>query len=228
MVQEAVDLQPKADVNGVHGLTYNLMMGYKKKYYARKVDEFLSRMNLIDIPIEHKKKLRSEMLRPLTADEVEYANFMEEASRRVSQTFQVISGNIAELCVERELIKVGLQENEHYRKKIERTDFVIYSPNLAKAKEKHRVEVKNVKLRERGTRGLAFDGDSMFGFFDSASEFTESNVDVIDKQCASTKGYCYIPPDTLAQMNYAGKRFRANTQFSKDILYFVQNGKMPY
>lgn len=66
-----------------------------------------------------------------------------------------------------------------------------------------------------------------FGFFDSHSEFTESNVDVIDKQCESTKGYCYIPPDTLAQMHYAGKRFRANTQFAKDILYFVQNGRMP-
>lgn len=162
MVQEAIKLKPSADVNGVHVLTYDLMMGYKKKYYERKVDEFLSRMNLIDIPIEHKKKLRSEMLRPLMADEVEYANFMEEASRRVSQTFQVISGNIAELCVERELTKAGLQENEHYKKKIERTDFVIYSPNLTKAKAKHRVEVKNVKLRERGTRGLAFDGDSMF------------------------------------------------------------------
>jgi ribosomal protein L19 len=227
LVREALNLKPKADVNGIHSLTYDLMMDYKKKYYERKVDEFLSRMNLIDIPVEQKRKLRKEMLKPLTADEVEYANFMEEASRRVSQTFQVISGNIAELCVERELTEVGLRESIHYKKKIERTDFVIYSPNIANVKAKHRIEVKNVKLRERGTRGLAFDGDTMFGFFDSPSEFTESNVDVIDKQCTSTKGYCYLPPITLANMVYKGKRFKANTQFARDILYFVQNGKMP-
>jgi hypothetical protein len=227
LVQEAIKLKPSANVNDVHGLTYDLMMEYKKKYYVRKVDDFLSRMNLIGMPIEQKKKLKNEMLKPLTANEVEYANFMEEASRRVSQTFQVISGNIAELCVERELTEIGLLENINYKKKIERTDFIIYSPNLTKARAKHRVEVKNVKLRERGTRGLAFDGDSMFGFFDSPSEFTQSNVVVIDKQCASTMGYCYVPPNTLTNMPYKGKRFKANTQFAKDIQYFVSNGKMP-
>ena len=51
---------------------------------------------------------------------------MEETSRRISQTFQVISGNIAELCVERELIKIGLKLGVHYVKKAERTDFIIY------------------------------------------------------------------------------------------------------
>jgi len=152
---------------------------------------------------------------------------MEEASRRVSQTFQVISGNIAELCAERELIQVGLQENVHYKKKIKRTDFLIYSPNLSSQKVEHRVEVKNVKLRERGTRGLAFDGDSMFGFFDSAKEFTESNVEVIDKHCLVTKGYCYLPLTTLNVMVYKGKRFKANTELAQDMLFFVKNGKMP-
>jgi len=227
LVQEAVKSKPSANVNEIHSLTYDLMMNYKRAYYESKVDAFLSRMSLVDIPKELKLKLRKEMLKSLEADGVEYANFMEEASRRVSQTFQVISGNIAELCAERELIRVGLKEDVHYKRKIERTDIVVYFPNSQSQKAKHRVEVKNVKLRERGTRGLAFDGDTMFGFFNSPQEFTESNVDVIDKQCAKTRGYCYVPPATLRAMRFKGKRFRDNTQFAEDMLHFVQNGKLP-
>ncbi len=203
------------------------MLNYKRRYYESKVDAFLSRMTLTDIPNEMKRRLREEMLEPITADDVEYANFMEEASRRVSQTFQVVSGNIAELCAERELIRIGLRENEHYQRKRERTDIIVYSPNVQNQRAKHRVEVKNVKLRERGTRGLAFDGDSMFGFFDSPSEFTQSNVEVIDSQCLSTRGYCYIPPSTMNQMQYRGSRFRPNTQFAQDMLYFTQHGRLP-
>lgn len=227
LVQEAVKLKPLADVNQIHGLTYDLMMNYKKKYYYSKVDDFLSRRSLVDIPNELKTRLREEMLKPLVADGVEYANFMEEASRRVSQTFQVVSGNIAELCAERELIRVGLKKAIHYKKKVERTDIIIYFPDFQNQRAKHRVEVKNVKLRERGTRGLAFDGDSMFGFFNAPQEFTESNVDVIDKQCAKTNGYCYIPPKTLKEMLHKGNRFRSNTQFAQDMVYFVKNGELP-
>ena len=227
LLQEAVKLKSSVDVNRIHGLTYDLMMEYKKKYYEAKVNTFLSRMDLLDIPNEMRKKLRETMLEPIVAGGVEYANFMEEASRRISQTFQVVSGNIAELCVERELIKVGLKEKVHYRKKVERTDFIVYSPSLENQRVKHRIEVKNVKLRERGTRGLAFDGDSMFGFFDSPSEFTQSNVEVIDSQCLSTRGYCYVPPLTISKMQYKGNRFRSNTQFGQDILFFVQNGRLP-
>ena len=227
LLQEAVKLKSSVDVNRIHGLTYDLMMEYKKKYYEAKVNTFLSRMDLLDIPNEMRKKLRETMLEPIVAGGVEYANFMEEASRRISQTFQVVSGNIAELCVERELIKVGLKEKVHYRKKVERTDFIVYSPSLENQRVKHSIEVKNVKLRERGTRGLAFDGDSMFGFFDSPSEFTQSNVEVIDSQCLSTRGYCYVPPLTISKMQYKGNRFRSNTQFGQDILFFVQNGRLP-
>jgi hypothetical protein len=227
LVQEALKMKPKADVNSIHSLTFDLMMKYKREYYENKVDTFLSRMSLIGIPKEQKKILRKEMLESFVAGGVEYSNFMEEASRRVSQTFQVISGNIAELCAERVLMDVGLQHRIHYRKKFQRTDFMMYSPNISNPKAQHRVEVKNVKLRERGTRGLAFDGDSMFGFFDSPSEFTESNVQVIDQHCLSTTGYCYIPPATLKAMTYKGKRFKSNTEFAQDMLYFVRNGKMP-
>jgi hypothetical protein len=104
-------------VNEIPGLTYDLIMDCKKKYYESKVDVFLSRISLQVIPTDLKKRLREEMLKPLVADGVEYANFMEEASRRVSQTFQVVSGNIAELCAERELMRVGLKECIHYEKK---------------------------------------------------------------------------------------------------------------
>ena len=227
LVQEAGRSNPSADVNQLHGLTYRLMLEYKKRYYESKVDAFLSRMSLADIPNETRRRLKREMVMPLEANGVEYANFMEEASRRVSQTFQVVSGNIAELCAERELNIVGLRENAHYKRKIERTDIVVYFPNFQNQRGRHRVEVKNVKLRERGTRGLAFDGDSMFGFFDSPSEFTQSNVEVIDTQCSSTRGYCYLPPSTLDQMQYRGNRFRPNTRFAQDVLYFTQNGHLP-
>ena len=67
----------------------------------------------------------------------------------------------------------------------------------------------------------------MFGFFDSAPEFTESNVSVIDRHCANTNGYCYVPATTLNEMQYKGKRFKVNTQFGEDMLYFVKNGTMP-
>lgn len=227
LVEEAVRSHPSSDVNTIHSLTYQLMLTYKKKYYESKVDAFLSRMTLANIPIEVKRSLREEMLQPVVAEGVEYANFMEEASRRISQTFQVVSGNIAELCAERELTRAGLRENVHYRRKIERTDIIVYSPGIKNTRARHRVEVKNVKLRERGTRGLAFDGDSMFGFFDSPQEFTQSNVEVIDSQCLSTKGYCYLPPGTLNQIQNRGNRFRPNTQFAQDMVYFISNGHLP-
>ena len=149
---------------------------------------------------------------------------MEETSRRVSQAFQSLSGNIAELCVERELNKNSLKFDVHYDKKKERTDFIIYFPEKNNFKKKHRIEVKNVKLRERGTRGLAFDGDSMIGFFNQPSEFTESNVKIIDEHCQKTGGYCYIPPETLKMMKHLGQRFKSNTEIGKDMLKFVKNG----
>ena len=151
---------------------------------------------------------------------------MEEVSRRVSQTFQVISGNLAELCVERELNKVGLRLKINYLRKWENTDFRIYYPNLNNPIKKHRLEVKNVKLRERGTRGLAFDGDSMVGFFDDPSEFTESNIKIIDEHCKKTGGYCYIPSETLKLIKNKTKRFKANTELALDMQRFVTNGSI--
>lgn len=84
--------------------------------------------------------------------------------------------------------------------------------------------MKNVKLRERGTRGLVFDGDSMIGFFNEPSEFTASNVEVIEKHCKKANGYCYVPPQTLKAIKHQNLRFKANTEFASDMKKFVEGG----
>lgn len=227
LIEEALQSDPNLDVNDLHSKTFELMIYYRSKYYESKADIFLSRLSLLDIPIEIKRRLRKEMLKPIMVGEKEYSNFMEEASRRVSQTFQVISGTLAELCAQRELENAGLEESIHFTRRRERTDFIIYHPNIRSVQKRHRVEVKNVKLRERGTRGLGFDGDSLFGFFNDASEFTRGNVEVIDNFCQDRNGYAYIPPSTLEAMTYRGNRFRPNTQFGRDMSSFVHTGRIP-
>jgi len=89
-----------------------------------------------------------------------------------------------------------------------------------------RLHEKTFKLRERGTRGLAFDGDSMIGFFNQPSEFTESNIKVIDEHCKHTGGYCYVPEDTLRQIKHKTKRFRPNTEFARDMENFTKTGSI--
>ena len=224
IVEEADKTNPKADINEVHEKTFELIKKYRKRYYEKKVEDLLLRENLEKVPKEIKEKFSKELLKPIKIEDKEYGNFMEEASRRISQTFQVISGNIAELCVERELIKAGLDLKVHYTKRKERTDFTIFHPKIEKFKKKHRVEVKNVKLRERGTRGLAFDGDSMIGFFHQPSEFTFSNVEIIEKHCEKTGGFCYVPPGTLSKIKHKSSRFKSNKEFAKDMKKFAEIG----
>jgi hypothetical protein len=226
IVKEAIKNNPNVDINTLHSKTFELIKKYRKEYYKNKVNFFLSRKSLANIPKEIKTKIEKELLKPIKIGDKEYSNFMEETSRRISQTFQVISGNIAELCVERELIKVGLKLGVHYDKKVERTDFIIYYPKKQSFRKKHRIEVKNVKLRERGTRGLAFDGDSMIGFFNQPSEFTASNVEVIDNHCKKTGGYCYVPPQTLKLIKHKNSRFKSNIEFAKDMKKFVETGSI--
>lgn len=227
LLKEALRGNSEIDVNRLHGRTFELMIHYRSKYYESKVDAFLSRLSLLDVPSEIKKRLREEMLKPVLIGEKEYSNFMEEASRRVSQTFQVISGNLAELCAQRELERVGLEKDVHFTTKKERTDIIVYHPNIRLNRNRHRIEVKNVKLRERGARGLGVDGDSFFGFFNDPNEFTRENVKIIDGLCERRSGYSYLPPSTLAQMSSKGKRFRLNTQFGKDMSAFVKAGNIP-
>lgn len=226
IVKEAEKEIKKAGINQLHAKTFELIKRYREEYYKNKVDVLLNRENLFNIPKEIKLKIEKELLKPIKVEDIEYSNFMEETSRRISQTFQVLSGNIAELCVEKELIKIGLKIGIHYLRKIERTDFILYSPEKDMSKKKHRVEVKNVKLRERGIRGLAFDGDSMIGFFNEPSEFTISNIKVIDNHCKKTNGYCYVPPQTLKVIKHKTLRFKPNTEFAKDMKKFVETGSI--
>jgi len=105
---------------------------------------------------------------------------------------------------------------------------MIYHPQLLNASKKHRVEVKNVALRERGTRGLKFDGDSIIGFFNEPSEFTNENITIIDQHCVGTGGYCYLPPDTLQaiKQKFHPRRFKSNQDFASDIKKFVEQGSI--
>ncbi len=224
IIEEAAKSNPKADINEIHSKTFELIKKYRKEYYKNKVNAFLSRKSLAGLSKKIKIKIKRELLKPIKVKDKEYSNFMEEASRRISQTLQVISGNIAELCVERELKKAGLKLGVHYVKRAERADFTVYYPQKENFKKKHRIEVKNVKLRERGTRGLAFDGDTMIGFFNQPSEFTASNIEIIDKHCKKTGGYCYVPPKTLKLIKYKNTRFKSNTKFAKDMKKFVKKG----
>ncbi len=224
IVKEVEKEDPNVSINQLHSKTFELIKKYRNRYYKNKVSNFLSRNNLMGIPEEVKIKIEKELLKPIKIEDKKYSNFMEETSRRISQTFQVLSGNIAELCVERELIKVGLKQGVHYIKKAERTDFIIFHPQKEGFKKKHRIEVKNVKLRERGTRGLVFDGDSMIGFFNEPLEFTTSNVEVIEKHCKDVGGYCYVPPQTLKAIKTQNSRFKTNIALAEDMKKFVEDG----
>jgi hypothetical protein len=137
------------------------MIFYRSEYYESRVNSILSELSL---PLDIHEKVKKKLLEPIVVGDKKYSNFMEEVSRRVSQVFQPISGNLAELCAERELIRFGLRRDVHYTRKKERTDIIVYYPALREFQRRHRVEVKNVSLRERATRGLAFDGDSLFRF----------------------------------------------------------------
>jgi len=226
IIEEAKKRDPKADINRLHALTFKLMMQYKDIYYYEKVKSFLSRSSMASLPTKIKLKIEKELLKPMKGGDIWYSNFMEEASRRISQTFQTISGNIAELCVEKELIETGLKEKVHYTRKREHADLIIYYPQIANYLKKHRIEIKNVSLRERGTRGLKFDGDSMIGFFNNPSEFTDTNINIIHEQCKETGGYCYIPPVTLKKIEdkVKNKRFKSNKEFILDVKRFIDKG----
>lgn len=226
IIEEARKRNPEADINELHALTYDLIREHRGVYYLSKVKDLLLRPSLADLPEETKLKVKRELLKPIRVDGKLYSNFMEETSRRISQTFQVISGNLAELCVEKELVEIGLRLNINYRRRKEHTDLIIYYPQFSGYSKKHRVEVKNVKLRERATRGLKFDGDSMIGFFDEPSEFTDNNIKIIDEHCEETDGYCYIPPVLLGELGdkVRGKRFKSNKDFSADMKRFTETG----
>jgi len=223
LFEEALQKDPEADVNTLQRRTYELMVSYRAGYYESRVDALLSELGL---PADLGQKMKRKLLKPVTVDDKEYSNFMEEVSRRISQVFQPVSGRLSELCAERELNRNGLQADINYTMRKERTDIIVYYPSFQKGQAKHRIEVKAVRIRERGTRGLAFDGDSLFGFFSEPNEFSRSNVDVIDRYCLERGGFCYMPLSTLEQMTCKGKRFRENTRFGVDMAGFAKTGQL--
>ena len=162
LLQQVLKRAPNLDVNSLHAEAFDLMIFYRSKYYEDGVDSFLSKL---DLPDNLRAQIKQQMLKPVVVADKEYSNFMEEISRRVSQAFQPISGKVAELCAERELTRIGLVKGINYTKERGPTDIIVYYPSARQFTLKHSIEVKNVKLRERATRGLLFDGDSLFGFF---------------------------------------------------------------
>lgn len=231
IVDQAYNALPKADLNSLHNATFKIMMKHKQEYYKKKVKDFLNRKSLSGfLSLKAKTSLTKEMLKPLSVSNekktILYSNFMEEASRRISQVFQPISGNVAEYCIEIKLREAGLKENLSYKRKYKRSDFTFFYPNFTNSDVIHRVEVKNVSLRERGVRGLSFDGDSMVGFFNDSKEFTKDTIKIIDKHCSKTRGYCYIPPEILKEIlsKHKAKRLKSNEEFVSDMNRFVKSG----
>ena len=213
----------KSDILAIHAKTYEILKEEKEKYYKTELEKFLSS---VDIPEEEKIKVENALLQKRKIDNKEYSNFMEEVAVRVRQSIQPLSGSIAELCVEFELNNQGLKLNENYDRRKNHTDFTIY---YIKDKNKiHRIEVKNIALRERGARGLKFDGDSLAGFFNQPKEFTDENIHMIDNNLNETKGYCYVPINTLNFIkSKGGQRFKDINDLGKDMKYFSLNGIMP-
>lgn len=220
---EALQSDPSMDVNSLHRKTFEIMVRYRSQYYERRVEELLNELYL---PIKVREKMKKKLLEPIVVEGKKYSNFMEEVSRRVSQSFQPLSGHLAELCAERELESAGLKKNINFTRRSGRTDFTIFYPDKFTAKARHRVEVKNVSLRERAVRGLVFDGDSLFGFFNQLNEFTEENVRILEEECTKTNGYCYVPPNILESIPHKTTRLRANTQFGKDMANFSRAGRI--
>lgn len=118
-VKEAYRVSPNADLNSLHSATFKIMMKHKQEYYKKKVKVFLDRKSVSRLlSLKAKTSLAKEMLKQLSVSNgkktVLYSNFMEEASRRISQVFQPISGNVAESCIEIKLREAGLKENLNY------------------------------------------------------------------------------------------------------------------
>ncbi len=219
---------PNIDINELHYQIWAEMRAYRQRYYASRVDELLQ---TIPISERARSEVRRALLRPVTVDGVQYSNFIEEVARRMSQSIQPRSGKSAEICAELALEREGLQRDEHFAVRKSRTDLTLYHPNVHSCVKEHRVEVKNVKLRERAVRGLVFDGDTLFGFFNDPDEFTADTIAVLEEKCRQSGGAVYVPPTTLQAIEQEHGRllgiFRENTRFGPDMSHFVKTGKIP-
>lgn len=218
---------PDIDVNEIHSRTWDRMKKYRKAYFVEQIDAFLTPLR---IPDKVRRIVRKALLKPTKINGVRYESFLVGIGRKMSQSIQPRSGKSAELCGEVSLAREELERNVHFAVRDKRSDLTLYHPDIDTAKKTHRVEVKNMKIRERGVRGLAFDGDSLFGFFDDPGEFTLGELRVIGDALEKTGGYVYLPPDTLemietpAELNHI---LRPNTRFGSDMAAFVRTGIIP-
>lgn len=228
--REAISGNPNCDVNTLHTLCYSVMDSHCVEYYARRVDDFISELGL---SASIGRKVRAELLNPVTVENKIYPNLMVEISRRMSQSVQRVSGKLAESCAQRELERANLVLDMHFSRQRGPIDLLVYHPDRTNVTGEHRVEVKNMKLRERATRGLLAGGDSLFGFFDSFEEFTEEKLGDLSQICTSRGGYVYVPPPTLSHIMTQGHNplltsiLRPNTAFGSDMAAFVQTGRIP-
>jgi len=169
LVKEAYKGLAKADLNNLHSATFKIMMKCKQEYYRKKVKDFLNRTAVSRLlSLKVKASLGKEMLKPLSVSNgkktTEYSNFMEEASRRISQVFQPISGNVAESCIEIKLREIGLKKDLDYKRKYKRSDFTFFYPDFKSFDGIHRAEVKNVALREEVLGGYHSTAIVWWGF----------------------------------------------------------------
>jgi hypothetical protein len=229
IIDEILKKNPNLDVNEVHSKTWDKMQKYRRKYFKEQVDDFLDQL---EISANVKQVVRKALLKPVTIDGVWYESFLVGIGRKMSQSIQPRSGKSAEYCGEIELVRNGLERDIHFAVRDERSDLTLFHPDVETADVIHRVEVKNMKIRERGVRGLSFDGDSLFGFFDQPGEFTIGELKVMEKELAKTGGFVYLPPDTLEIIEEELDKdlshiLRENIRFGSDMSEFVRTGKIP-
>ncbi|NWF96941.1 MAG: hypothetical protein HXY34_12435 [Candidatus Thorarchaeota archaeon] len=228
LLDEILSRNPDIDINALHSEMWASMKRHRKDYLREQVDAFLKTLRISE---SAKAIVREALLQPVTIDGVEYDSFIIGISRKISQSIQPLSGKSSELCAEVALSRAGLKRDVHYRVRDKRSDITLYHPTIQSSICVHRIEIKNLKIRERATRGLVFDGDSMFGFFDDPGEFTEGNIEELQKAVAKTGGYVYLPPETLSELRRRYEDLpsflRPNTRFGTDMASFVKSGTIP-
>ena len=225
---EALGEIPSSDMNSLHELAYSFLQKQQRKHYKDEVDAFL---NTLKLSSRTKTMLRRKLLQPVIVTGNDYQNFMEAAVERLKQSTKSTSGRIAEWCVQRELEKKGLRENEHFTLRKDKTDIVVYHPDIKRDKNRHRIEVKNVKMRERAIRALFYSADSLVGFFDDEGEFGASRVKEINEYCRKKTGYAYVSPLIYnflrnSKQLTSNSRFKLNTEIGKDMAKFCKTGKL--
>jgi len=68
IIEEAKRIKPKADINQLHALTFDLMIKYRGVYYKDKVKDFLTRPPIASLPKEIKSKISYELLKPVKGE----------------------------------------------------------------------------------------------------------------------------------------------------------------